>query len=75
MRPDQTLYSFRLEVYAVRSEQTDGVSIAQAGETLEAFSSDPLNRDLVGKTIEATLELTGDTLGSRWMISSIGSPN
>ena len=75
VRPDQTLYSFSLQINAVRPERPDGASMAQAGSTIEAFSLVPLNPDLVGTTIEATLHLTGDTLGSRWMISGITPQN
>ena len=70
--PDQTLYSFRLEVLTSdRVSPELGSHAWPPGIVIEAFSAEPLSPDLVGKQIEATLTLTGDREGVRWFISNV----
>lgn len=69
--PDQTLYSLTVEIHTSAPEKSDLDSLARPGVVIEAFSADVLGTDLVGKRIEATLELTGDTRGVRWRISNV----
>ncbi len=68
---DQTLYSLRVEIHAAEAEQPGLRSHARQGVIIEAFSAEALPADLVGKTIRATLKLTGDTRAVRWWISSV----
>lgn len=69
--PDQTLYSLRVEIQTSEPENKELDSLARSGIVIEAFSSDVLASDLVGKKIKATLKLTGDTRGVRWWISNV----
>ena len=46
-------------------------SFATPGMNVEVFSLDRLAPELVGKKIQATLQLTGDTRAVRWWISNI----
>lgn len=68
---DQTLYSLTVEIHTSDPENPELGSHAVPGQVIEAFSSEPLAADLVGKKIEATLKLTGDTRGVRWFISAV----
>ena len=69
--PDQTLYSLKVEVHTSVPQNLDLDSLAQPGIVIEAFSSEVLPSELVGKKIRATLKLTGDTQGVRWWISNV----
>jgi hypothetical protein len=69
--PDQTLYSLMLEIHTSNPESSQLESLARPGMVVEVFSSEPLGSELVGKKIEATLKMRGDTRGVRWMISNI----
>ena len=69
--PDQTLYSLLVEIHTSSPESSQLESLARPGVVLEVFSSEPLGSELVGKKIDATLKMTGDTRGVRWMISNI----
>lgn len=68
---DQTLYSLIIEIHTSDREDSALDSLARPGMVIEAFSSGVLASDLVGKKIQATLKLTGDTRGVRWRISNI----
>jgi hypothetical protein len=68
---DQTLYSLLLEIHASDPEHADLESMARPGAAIEAFSSEVLPSDLMGKKIHATVKLTGDTRGVRWWISNV----
>jgi len=74
VRPNVTLYSLTLDVATAAPTAPTVENMARPGEVIEAFSFDPLAEDLVGKTITAVVELTGTTLGTRWLISRI-EPN
>ncbi len=69
--PDQTLYSLTVEIHTSQPENSGLESFARPGTIIEAFSTDEFASDLVGKKIEATLSLTGDTRGVRWQISKV----
>lgn len=71
VRPNQTLYSVTLEIQTSAPVQTDLSSVAQPGSVIEAFSFDLLPAGLTGKTVEAIVQLTGDTMGRRWQIANI----
>lgn len=67
----QTLWSLRLAVGSAAPAEEGRSHLVEAGTTLEAFSEQELAQQLVGQRIAATLTLTGDTRGSRWMITSL----
>jgi len=69
--PDHTLYSLTIDIRTADPETSGLDSLARPGIVIEAFSSEELAADLVGKNITATLELTGDTRGVRWRLSNI----
>lgn len=71
--PNQTLYSFTLEILTSARESPELESYAwPLGIVIEAFSAKPLPPDLIGKKIEATLMLTGEPRhGMRWLISNV----
>ncbi len=69
--PDQTLYSLELEILTSDPASSKLDSLTLAGIVIEAFSSDVLASNLVGKMIQATVKLTGDTRGVRWRISDV----
>lgn len=66
-----TLNSVRVEIRTSEAEREGLESFAVPGTTYEAFSETGFNSDIIGRTIEATLVLTGDTRGVRWFISGI----
>jgi len=68
---NEPIYSVKVEVYTSEPESSELLNMAVPGTVYEAFSSDVLTSDLVGKKIEATLKLTGDTRGVRWWISNV----
>lgn len=70
VHPDQTLYSLTLRVEHVAPAFPTMSSVAQGG-VVQAFLSSPPPPGLVGKTIEALLELRGDTQATRWWVSDI----
>lgn len=70
---DQAFYSLRMEIYTSRPENPELQDLSGPGMVIEAFCSDILTSDLVGKKIEATLKLTGDTRGVRWWIANVRS--
>lgn len=69
--PDRTLYSVTVSIQTSETESSGLDDLAQPGFILEAFTVEELAADLVGKPIEATVKLTGDTRGVRWWISGI----
>ncbi len=71
--PDQTLYSFSLEILTSAPESPELESYAwRPGIVIEAFSAEPLAPGLVGQKIEATLTLTGEPPHDmRWLISNV----
>jgi hypothetical protein len=71
VRPNRTLYSLTLDIQTSAPVQRDLSSVAQPGSVIEAFSFDVLPAGLTGQTIEAVVQLTGDTMGMRWQISNI----
>jgi hypothetical protein len=71
VRPDRTLYSLTLEVVASVPAAPNVENMVRPGGVIEAFSSEPLSADLMGTTVNALVELTGTTEGTRWMVSEI----
>jgi hypothetical protein len=71
--PDQTLDSLTVKIQTSQPANPLEKSLAVPGSTVEVFSRDRLSSDLVGKRIEAILQLTGDTRGVRWWISKVRS--
>lgn len=68
------VYSLTVEIRS-SSEVKDGLDVlARTGAIYEVFSKEPLSFDLIGKDINAFLELKGSTLGVRWWISDISIP-
>jgi len=67
---DRTLYSVTVEVHTSAPRNHDA-ALARPGMVVEAFSTDPLPGDLVGKQITADVTLAGDTRGVRWWISNV----
>ncbi len=67
----ETFYSIVLEIHTSEAEKTSLESLARPGTTIEAFTPEMLEPSLVGKQIEATVTLTGDTNGVRWQISGV----
>jgi hypothetical protein len=61
-----------LEILDARQARPD-VAMGPAAGTIEAVSREPLPAGLVGRRIEATITLAGDTQASRWFISEIQS--
>ncbi len=68
---DQTHYSLMLEIHSSTPESPELDSLARPRITIEAFSANVLDSNLVGKKIQAILTLTGDTSGVRWLISNV----
>jgi len=68
---DHTFYSLMVEIHTSVPESSELDSLTRPGIVVEVFSSEVLASDLVGKDIEATLKLTGDTDGVRWWISNV----
>jgi hypothetical protein len=60
-----------LEIHTSSAQSSELDSLARPRTTIEAFSASVLDSDLVGKKIQATLTLTGDTSGVRWLISNV----
>jgi hypothetical protein len=58
-----------VEIHTSRPESSDLDSLARERLIIEAFSADDFSSVLVGKRIEAVLQLTGDSYGVRWQIS------
>jgi hypothetical protein len=71
VRPDRTMYSVTIQIETSAPAIPSVSSLAQVGSVIEAFSSEKLPEELVGKKIGAVLELTGNTQGTRWVISEI----
>ena len=71
VRPDRTHASLTLEILSAAPVDPAVGSQARPGMVIEAFSPEPLAADLVGTVITAVVELTGTTLGTRWLISGI----
>ena len=69
--PDQTLYPLTVEIHTSQPENSGLESFARPGTVIEAFSAGEFTSDLVGKKVEATVRLTGDTRGVRWQISRV----
>lgn len=69
--PDRTLYSVTVSIQTAEAESAGLDDLAQPGIAIEAFTAEVLAADLIGKPIEATLKLAGDTRGMRWWISNI----
>ncbi len=71
VRPNRAFYSLTIETQSAAPDSPDLPSLARPGMTLEVFSSESLSAHLVGKKITATVQLTGDTQGTRWQISNL----
>ena len=69
--PAHTLYALWVEIHTAEPANPELDSLAQSGLVIEAFSADVLTSEVVGKQIQATVKLTGDTRGMRWWISSV----
>ena len=69
--PPQPAMSLELDV--TRSEPLPGLEhLARAGQKITAFSGTAMSADVVGRRVEATLRLTGDTRnGFRWIIDTL----
>jgi hypothetical protein len=68
---DEAPYSLLVDVLSSHGQEAGLESLARPGVRLEVFGAGLLPADLVGKNIEATLTLTGDTGNVRWRISDI----
>ena len=68
---DQFLYSLVIEIHTTSPTSSQLESLARPAMVVEVFSSEALGSELVGKKIEATLKMIGDTRGVRWMISNV----
>jgi hypothetical protein len=68
---EETRYSLTIEIHTTQPQSSGLDSLARPGMVIETFSAVELSSDLVGKTIEATLRLTGDSYGVRWQISKV----
>lgn len=66
-----TLYSVTIAVQAAKQNLPEVVRAAGPGMEIEAFSAVPFPSALTGRRIAATVELTGTTLGRRWMVTQI----
>ena len=71
--PDPTFYSLVLAIQTSSDPVIAGLgSLTYPGATIEAFSSDVLAPDLVGKAVAATVMLTGAYgEGVRWVMSDV----
>jgi hypothetical protein len=69
--PNETFYSVLVEIQTSDPDDAQLANLAQPGGVIEAFSSAMLASDLTGRKITATLRLTGDTRGVRWLISDV----
>lgn len=67
----QRLWSLRLAVVSSAPADHGLAHLLEAGTTVEAFSDEEIAQHLVGQRVAATLTLTGDTRGSRWMITTL----
>jgi hypothetical protein len=63
----RTFYSLELKIETAEAVNNE-VSNLEAGRTIDAFSAQTIPVELVGKIIKATITLTGDTEGVRWML-------
>ncbi len=71
---DRTLYSLVVQIHTSEPEDARTDSLARPGSTIEVFSgSAGFAANLVGKNIEATVKLTGDTRGVRWWASNVSA--
>jgi hypothetical protein len=68
--PGTTLHALMLQIQDARPARAD-VAMGPAVGVIEAFSPAPLAPGLVGRRLEATVTLAGDTASSRWFISDI----
>jgi hypothetical protein len=69
---EDIVYSLALEVGTSRPERQGAMGLAQSGSVIEVFSvSAGVTPDLIGKKIQATVTLTGDTRGTRWWLSDM----
>ena len=68
---DHTLYALQIEIHKAEPVNPELDNLAGAGLIIEAFSADVVACEVVGKQIQATLKLTGDTRGMRWWISNV----
>lgn len=68
---DQPYYSLVLEILA-SEPGAEGLShLAQAGQTLEVFSTTAPPKDIAGRSVNAVITLTGATDGVRWVVQSL----
>lgn len=63
----QTFCSLELKIETAVPEE-GGLSHLEAGRTIDAFSAQTIPAEIVGKKIQATIALTGDRDGVRWML-------
>lgn len=68
---DRIHYSYAISILNVVPKEPKLDSFATPGMIVEVFSLDRLAPELVGKKIQATLQLTGNTRAVRWWISDI----
>lgn len=68
---EQNIYSIKVKIHTSQPVRAELENFAVPGTTYEVFSSDPLVSGLLGKEIEATLEVTGTTHKVRWRLSNI----
>lgn len=68
---DRVHYSFTISILTVVAKEPKLDSFATPGMNVVVFSLDRLAPELVGKKIQATLQLSGDTRAVRWWIIDI----
>jgi len=68
---DQTLYSLTVQVDTSEPENSELENLAVPDSTIEVFSDFPLTSRLVNQQIQATIRMTGDTRGVRWVIVKV----
>ena len=68
---DQPLFSVELQVTSAQPAAENLSSLAEAGATLEVFSARPFPDGIVGKSVDATITLTGTSEGVRWMLQTL----
>jgi hypothetical protein len=64
----KTHWSVALQVLTATPGESGLQHFAQADKALEAFSDQPIPEGIVEQKIAATLTLTGDTRGTRWVL-------
>ena len=67
---NQAFCSVTLKITAAEPVAPELGQIAEPGQTMEAFSSENIPAESVNRKIAATLSLTGDTDGVRWLLKN-----